>query len=389
MSPLGRVVIVGGGPAAQRCAFKLRSEGYGGRVAVISDDVLPPYDRTLVSKDMLLGPSEPRLLEAEQEYAAAEIDLRLGVRAAGLDAARRRVILETGHEEPYDALVVASGGRAVLPPALAMPGVLTLRSAGDGKRLAAQLQPGRRLAIVGGGFIGGEVASAACARGLEVTIIEALAAPLAAVFGAKVGKRVAALHESRGVAVLANELVEDARAVSRGIELRLAGGRGVTADLVLVGVGMRPAIEWLGDAPCVERGVVVTDESCRTSLPDVLAAGDCAAWMHRGYGELLHIQHWDTAARHGAAAAQAVLDRAEAFVPLPFFWSDQHGVKFQLVGRADGHNRVELEDLDPPRAFVARYYRDDELRGVLAAGQPRAIAAARRELGFRVPELHQ
>jgi 3-phenylpropionate/trans-cinnamate dioxygenase ferredoxin reductase subunit len=388
MSP-GRVVIVGGGPAAQRCAFKLRRDGYDGRLAVISDDVLPPYDRTMVSKSMLLEPCEPRLLEAEHEYAAAEIDLRLGVRAAGLDAARRRVILETGPEEPYDALVLATGGRALLPPALAVPGVLTLRSAADGRRLAGELLPGQRLAIVGGGFIGGEVASAACARGLEVTLIEALDAPLAGVLGREAGERVALLHESHGVTVLANELVESARAAGRGIELRLAGGRRVTADLVLAGVGMRPAVDWLAGAPCVQGGVVVTDEVCRTSLPNVVAAGDCAAWVHRGYGELLHIQHWDTAARHGAAAALTVLDRAEAFMPLPYFWSDQHGVKFQLVGRADGHDRVELEDLDPPRAFVARYYRDDELRGVLAAGHPRAIGAARRELDFRVPELHQ
>jgi NADPH-dependent 2,4-dienoyl-CoA reductase/sulfur reductase-like enzyme len=152
------------------------------------------------------------------------------------------------------------------------------------------------------------------------------------------------------------------------------------ADAVVVGAGMAPATDWLRGTPVPLHDGVVTDSRCRTDVPGILAAGDCARWWHVGYGGLVRIEHWDTARRHGAAAAAAVLGEGEPFAPLPFFWSDQHGVKFQWVGYAPSWDAVELEHGDEPHAFTARYRSGDRLVAVLGAGQPRAVAAARREL---------
>jgi 3-phenylpropionate/trans-cinnamate dioxygenase ferredoxin reductase subunit len=377
-----KVVVVGGGPAAQACAFALRARGHDGPVVVLAEEETPPYDRTLCSKD-LLGATPPTrdqlLLEPEDAYGAAGIDLRLGERAEGLDWRARRVLLAGGRDEPYDRLVIATGGQAVRPAALDEPGVLTLRTLADSARLDAELVPRRRLAVIGGGFIGGEIASAARARGVEVTVIEALPAPLVAALGVAAGERVAALHRQAGVDLRTGVAVERVGRTGAGFEVRLVDGTTVEAGAVLVGVGMRPAIAWLGDAPIVENGAVATDAACRTALPGVLAAGDCASWEHARYGRV-RVEHWDTARRHGAAAAAAALGAEDAFAPLPFFWSDQHGVKLQLVGRPDGADRVEVEDLDPPRTFVVRYLRGATLLAVLAAGLPRAVAAARKEL---------
>ena len=165
------------------------------------------------------------------------------------------------------------------------------------------------------------------------------------------GARVGALHRSRGVKVIQNDAVARAQRSGNRVELQLEGVNTLRADLVVVGVGMRPATDWLGTAPIVWGGPVVTDEWCRTAVPEILAAGDCAAWTHLGYGEFMHVQHWDTAARHGVAAALSVVECGQRFMPVPFFWSDQHDVKLQLIGRTEGHDWVEIEDLDPPRAW--------------------------------------
>ena len=221
--PLQQIVIVGGGVAAQRCAFALRKRGFEGELTMVSAEEEPPYDRTLLSKDMLRGaPGEPcRALQPAEAYADRDIDLRLGVAAAGLDVEAQRVALSDGAELAYDQLVICSGGRPVLPAALTCPGVLLLRETADLEALHAQLADVTRLAIVGGGFIGGEVASSAVARGLEVTLIEAAPQPLAPVLGEEVGARVADLHRAHGVDVVAGAAVEGIAERDGGFELDL------------------------------------------------------------------------------------------------------------------------------------------------------------------------
>jgi NADPH-dependent 2,4-dienoyl-CoA reductase/sulfur reductase-like enzyme len=382
-----RIVIVGGGVAAQRCAIALRREGFAGAVQMISAEHHAPYDRTLLSKDMLasdeLGDVVP--LADRGDYADAGIELRLGVRAVGLDVAGRRVALSTGEQVPYDRLVVATGGRPVLPAALKCPGVLTLRAAADLPRVHDALSRARHLVVVGGGFIGGEIASAAVTRGAPVTLVEATSAPLAPVLGDEVGARMAELHRSAGVEVVCGTPVLGVERVRGTMRVALGDGRVLSADAVVVGVGMSPDVDWLtGTGVDLDHGIV-TDETCRTAVPDVLAAGDCARWRHPRYGEHLRVEHWDTAARHGEAAAAAALGSDEPFAPLPYFWSDQHGTKLQWVGHAPSWDDVDVRDDDEP-GFVARYHRAGALAGVLTVGRPRACAAARRELQTEMPE---
>jgi 3-phenylpropionate/trans-cinnamate dioxygenase ferredoxin reductase subunit len=382
-----RIVIAGGGVAAQRCAFALRRLGFEGAVEVVSAEREAPYDRTLLSKDLIaaeeLGDVVP--LAAAEAYRDARIELRLGVRAVGLDPARRRVALSDGGETAYDRLVICTGGRPVLPPALAAPGVLTLRHAADVPALHDALARARHVVVVGGGFIGGEVASAAAAHHAPVTLVEAAGGPLAPVLGDEVAGRIAELHRAAGVEVVCDAPVRGVESDRGALRVTLAGGRRLTADAVVVGVGMTPDVDWLkGSGVEVDDGIV-TGPTCETSVPDVLAAGDCARWLHAGYGEHLRVEHWDTAARHGEAAAAAALGSDEPFAPLPYFWSDQHGTKLQWVGHAPTWDEVEIEEDDDP-GFVARYHRDGVLAGVLTAGRPRACAAARRELLTETPK---
>jgi 3-phenylpropionate/trans-cinnamate dioxygenase ferredoxin reductase subunit len=382
VSDPGRVLIVGGGVAAQRCAFALRKGGFEGELTMISAEEEPPYDRTLLSKEMLRGASgEPcRSLQPAAAYSERGVDLRLGIVAIGLDVEAQLVALSDGAELEYDQLVICSGGRPVLPAALACPGVLLLREAADLEALHAQLEEVTRLAIVGGGFIGGEVASSAVARGLDVTLIEAAPQPLAPVLGEEVGARLAELHRANGVDVVAGTAVEGIAGRDGGFELTFAGGCVLQSEAVVVGVGMTPAVDWLEGCEIRIDDGIVTDANCRTEVPNVLAAGDCARWWNPRYETLMRVEHWDTAARHGAAAAASVLGHDEPFAPVPFFWSDQHGVKFQSVGYAPDWDELEVEDGEAPGSFVARYRARDRLIAVFAAGQPKTIARARKEI---------
>lgn len=381
-APLRQVVVVGGGVAAQRCAMELRKSGFEGRIVVVSAEQRLPYDRTLLSKDFLVGtvPDEHLTLAAPADYEALGIELRLGVAATALDASARQVVLADGTRLAYDRLVIATGGKPVRPPALANPRAYVLRDLDGAERLRDALRNARSVVIVGGGFIGGEVAAAALALGVAVTLVEALDAPLARAVGLEAGSRIAELHRAHGVRLLTGTRAGAIRTTPSGAEVVLTDGRVLGADAVVVGAGMVPETAWLeGSGLRLDDGVV-TDAHCRTVVPDVLAAGDGARWWNPRYGKLMRAEHWDTATRHGVAAARNALDDARPFAPVPYFWSSQHGVRFQWIGDATGWDAVEIEDLDPPRSFIARFHREGRLQAVLAAGRPRAIADARLEL---------
>jgi 3-phenylpropionate/trans-cinnamate dioxygenase ferredoxin reductase component len=384
------IVVVGGGVAAERCVHGLRERGYDGRIVMVMREPNLPYDRTLVSKD-LLGPDGPSVrceLQEPDGFERLRVDVHRATAARRLDVPTRRVWLSHGGSVRYDRLIICTGGEPVVPAPLAHPAALALRELRDAEALRAALDRGGPIAIVGGGFIGGEVASAAVARGLPVTLIEALEQPLARVVGAEVGARVAALHRAAGVEVMTGAPATEIRRSNGALEVTLRGGEAVRAAAVLVGAGMRPATRWLADSPVRVDDGIVTDSACRTEVPDVLAAGDCARWHNPRFGGLMRVEHWDTARRHGAAVAGAALGDDTPFAPLPFFWSDQHGVKLQWVGYAASWDEVEIDDGDEP-GFLARYRRGGRLVAVFAAGRPRAIAAARRELLTETTEVGQ
>jgi 3-phenylpropionate/trans-cinnamate dioxygenase ferredoxin reductase component len=375
------VVIVGWGVAAHRCAFDLRRGGYRGKLTMLSKEAHAPYDRTLVSKDMLLAGAspEPIGLSDADRYRQAGIDLRLGIATEWLDVHDRCIGTSDGRCVSFDRLVLAVGGVAVLPPAFNADGVLVLRETADVPRLRRALRPGAHVVVVGAGFIGGEVATVAARMGAEVTLLEAAEQPLSAVWGADVGARVADLHRDNGVKLMTGAVVDSVARSGHNFAVTLADAARLEADIVVVAVGMRPNTDWLHGSGIVLDGGVVTDANCRTSADAVFAAGDCARWWHAGYLAFCQVEHWDTANRHGAAIASALLGEHRAFAPLPFFWSDQHGVKFQFAGRPSSFGDVRVEG-DGPYRFAARYFVNGELTAVLAANQPRAFAQMRREL---------
>jgi NAD(P)H-nitrite reductase large subunit len=272
-----QVVIVGGGVAAMRCAFELRERGFDGHLSMLCAESTPPYDRTLVSKALISGApvdAERLLLQSLEAYNDAGIELRLGVGATALEAADRRLVLGDGSCVAYDRLVLAVGGEPARPAPLMADGVVTLRDLGDARRLEPALDAAERVVIIGGGFIGTEVASIVAARGLDATIVDA-ALPFAPLLGERVAERICAMHRARGVTLLTGTPVDRVKRAGPAFHVDLADGRHVPADAVVVAVGMRPATRWLDrSALRASRGVPV-DPGGRTGTAGVFATWPC------------------------------------------------------------------------------------------------------------------
>ncbi len=373
------VLIVGGGLAAQRAVETLRARGHHGPIRVVCAEPVAPYDRPPLSKELLAtGEGDPRF-RPDAWYAEQGVELLLGRRAAGLDVSRRRVSLEDGEALGYDELIVATGSRPRRLPMLAgRPNVHVLRTLADARELRTALVPGARLAIVGAGFIGQEVAATARGLGVEVTLIEAAPVPLAHVLGERLGTWFAALHREEGVRVELGAGLAVALPAVGGApveSLVLADGREIAVDAVLVGVGVAPETRWLAGSPLAGDSVAV-DGCARTVVPHVYAAGDVA----RG-------QHWEPAARMGAAAARSILGLPAAAAPPESFWSDQYGIRIHLVGHAAGADSVEIDGDLESRDFTAVLRRHGALVGALLVGRPRELPTWRRRLATdAVPE---
>ena len=361
------VLIVGGGLAAQRAVETLRARDHRGSIRVVCGEPEPPYDRPPLSKELGSAP-----FRAPEWYAEHDVELLLGRRAARLEAALRRVLLEDGEPLPYDELIVATGAHPRRLPMLAgRPNVHVLRTLADAVGLRAALAPGVRLAIVGAGFIGQEVAATARGLGAEVTMIEASEVPLAHVLGPRLGGWFADLHREEGVQVeLGAALVQALPAVAGAAvsELALADGRRIASDVVLVAIGVVPETRWLAGSPLAD-GVAV-DHGARTAIPHVYGAGDVV----RG------CEHWEPAARLGAAAARSILGLPAAPPAPESFWSDQYGLRIQLVGEARGADAVEVDGVPGSRDFTALLSRRGALIGALLVGRPRELPHWRRRL---------
>lgn len=375
-------VIVGGGLAAQRVAEGLRRRGYDRPVRIVCGEPELPYDRPPLSKEVLAG----TVAEEEVSYRSAgwyeekEIELALGVRAEALDPGRRRVVLGSGDSLPYENLVIATGGEPRRLPFLAGANVHELRTLADLRRLRQDLVAGSRLAIVGAGFIGQEVAATARALGAEVTVVEALPVPLEPIVGPRLGRWFAELHRDEGVRIIAGAALESARGGGDRVEeLVLADGRRIACDAVLVGIGTVPATGWLQGSGLGSGGVPV-DVAGRTALPGVFAAGDACLGFEPRRRAHLRTEHWDAAAWQGAAVAKAILGEEPGRPPLPSFWSDQYGVRVQCVGHPQLADDVALEGDPAARDFEALFTRGGVPVAGLAVGRPRALPALRKQI---------
>lgn len=389
-----QVVIVGASLAGLRAAETLRQSGFDGEVTLVGAEPHLPYDRPPLSKQVLAGEWEPdRIgLRPEEVYEELQLDLRLGRAAGSLDLGARRVVLDDGEPLPFDGLVIATGAvPRTLPGTPPLAGIHVLRTIDDCLAIRADLDAGpRRVVVVGAGFIGSEVAATARRRGIEVTILEALPVPLGRALGEEMGRVCAALHRDEGVDLRLGTGVDGFEGTERVEAVRLADGSRVEADVVVVGIGVRPATDWLeGSGLTLRDGVVCDDRSAALGAPGVVAAGDVARWPNPLFGEEMRVEHWTNAVEQGDAAARNLLawargEPGEPFAPVPYFWSDQYDTKIQFVGRARPDDRVAVvKGSTAERKFVAIYGRDGRIVGCLGFSMPRWVMQYRRLIAER------
>lgn len=387
----GSVVIVGASLAGLRAAQGLREHGFAGSIVMVGDEPHTPYDRPPLSKQVLAGtwPPERTSLAAPDALASLGVDLRLGRVATALDVGARRVLLDDGTAVEGDGVVLATGARARhLPGAETHPSVGVVRTLEDAERLRGGIDaagPGCRVVVVGAGFIGSEVAATCAGLGCRVTVLEALPTPLAPALGEEIGAACGALHVRHGVELVTRAVVDRiGPSAADGTEVALAGGTGVPADVIVVGIGVVPNTEWLeGSGLVIENGVVCDDRLF--AADGIVAAGDLARWRwcHAGEDRLVRIEHWEVAAQMGVAAAAALVAgraAAQPFDPVPYFWSDQYGLRIQVLGHPDPTDEVAVVDgsLDAEDGkFVALYGRAGRLTAALAVSRPRQLMAFR------------
>jgi NADPH-dependent 2,4-dienoyl-CoA reductase/sulfur reductase-like enzyme len=374
------VVIVGGGLAGQRCAETLRRLGYDRAIRIVGDEPVAPYDRPPLSKELLAGKVDERSLAYRPSdwYREQEVELLLGRRAAALEPASRVVRTTAGEEVHYDEILIATGSTPRrLPAARGLDNVHLLRSLADAKALRRVLRPGAHLAVIGAGFIGQEVAATARSLGVEVTIVEAAAAPLGALLGESLGRWLAELHRAEGTRVLLSTTVTRFHGRGSVEEIELSDGLRLPCDAVVIGIGVSPATGWVESAGLPGDGIPVGPGG-RTALSHVYAAGDAAMPFDERLRAHVRSEHWEAAARSGAEAARAMLGLEPRPCPLSSFWSDQYGLRIQYLGRAQGADQLEIDGAPAERDFAAVYSRGGVPIGALMVGRPHSLPGMRR-----------
>jgi NADPH-dependent 2,4-dienoyl-CoA reductase/sulfur reductase-like enzyme len=367
-----RIVIVGGGAAGFAAAWTLRAEeGWDGLLEIVSADPAAPYDRPNLSKDYLAGSAQPDWLplRASDWYREHGVQLRLGRRAQSLDPGAGRLSLDDGAVIAFDRLLIATGADPVrLPtPGADLPHVHYLRSLADSDRLIAACAGIKSVAVIGASFIGLEVAGALRSRGLEVRVVAPEAIPMARILGPELGAHIRKLHETHGVIF---HLEDIATQISPG-QLTLRSGGVVNADLVVIGVGVRPNLALAEQAGLdVDKGVLV-DEFLATSAPNIYAAGDIATWPDRASGKRLRVEHWVVAERQGRTAARNMLGFREKFDATPFFWSQHYDQTISYVGHAANWDRTEISGAPENGDCRIIYYEGDIKRAVATLGRDR------------------
>ncbi len=394
-----RIAVVGASAAGLAAAEALRRFGWTGTLTLVGDEPHPPYDRPPLSKQLLQGAWQPDKLHlrAAEQLDTLALDLRLGTRATGLDTATRTLTLDSGERLACDGVIVATGVAArTLPDAAGLDGVLTLRTLDDALALKERLSgTDRRLVVVGNGVLGCEAAAVARELGHQVTLVGREALPMARTVGPQIGELLAAEHQEHGVQLrtaavdgFETDGDESARHVTA---VRLADGTRLPADTVLVAIGSEPAVGWLRGDPALDTADGLRCDAYCAAAPGVYAAGDVARWQHPVHGRHLRVEHRMNATEQGMAAARNLLAELEEtlpeggggalapaagrerrpFTPVPYFWSDQYGLKVQAYGVLNGADRSEATVLDPDaRKAVALYGRDGQATGILAIGVP-------------------
>lgn len=383
--PEAPFVVVGASLAGLRAVESARKTGYSGRLLLVGAEEHLPYDRPPLSKAFLDPGDDPAMSHhrTNDELRALDVELRLGVPATALDTDAREIVLGGDEQLRYERLVIATGSRARQLPGKQLDGVHTLRTVEDARSIRGALDAGRRMVVVGGGFIGSEVASAARKRDVDVTILEAAPLPLVRAVGEQMAAACADLHARNGTELRCGVSVTGLEGEG-GVEgVALSDGSVLPADLVVVGIGADPVTDWLIASRLQVEDGVVCDETLRAG-PEVYAAGDVARWHNALFGRTMRLEHWTSAAEQGAAAARNALAPAGAtpYSAVPYFWSDWYRDKLQMVGITAADEVTVIGDLDDAR-WLALYRQDDLLVGTLGLNMPGKIMKYRAMIGRR------
>lgn len=359
-----RIVIIGSGAAGFAAAERLRWERYQGSIVMVSNDDALPVDRPNLSKDYLAGnaPEDWIPLRPSSFYAENGIELHLGENVSGIDVRSRQVVVANGSNVPYDRLLLATGAEPVRLsiPGADQPHVRTLRTLADCRAIIKRAETARRAVVLGASFIGLEVAAALRARGIDVHVVAPERRPMERILGPQMGDFIRSLHEEHGVVFH----LEDSASAIDGRRVTLKGGSTLEADLVVLGVGVRPRTELAEMAGlAVDRGVVV-NACLETSVPAIWAAGDIARWPDPHSGESIRVEHWVVAERQGQTAALNMLGHRERFAAVPFFWSQHYDVPINYVGHADKWDELVIEGDLAANDCIIRFKRNGRVLAV-------------------------
>jgi 3-phenylpropionate/trans-cinnamate dioxygenase ferredoxin reductase subunit len=380
-----RIVIIGAGQAAAQAVATLSSEGFAGKLIIIGDERYPPYQRPPLSKAYMAGDfvRERLFLKPESFYAESNCELRLGITAQAIDRGAKTVALSDGSTIVYDRLLLATGARVrPLPvPGADLPGVYYLRGIDDSDALQRHLVPGAKLAVVGGGYIGLEIAAVARKHGLEVTVIEAMDRLMARTASPHISRFYKDLHESHGVTIRLNAAAASCEGTARAEAVATSAGR-VPADFIVAGIGVMPNCELAAEAGLACENGITVDEFGRTSDPDIFAAGDCTC--HPSFdGERVRLESVQNAIDQAKHAALAMMGKPAPYREVPWFWSDQYDIKLQIAGLVRGGDVAVLRGNPAARKFSVFHLRDGVVAGVEAVNAAPDYIVGRKLIAAR------
>lgn len=378
------IIVIGAGQAATEFAVALRGGGFAGDIRILGDEPYLPYQRPPLSKDFLSGksPYEKLMLRPESFWREQKIAFELGVPVTAIDRTKRAVALQDGRSFEYGTLVIATGTRARIPPLprIELEGVYSLRKIDDVNKLRPALNAAKRVAIVGGGYIGLEVAAVARSEGREVVVVEAEERVMKRVTCADVSAFYEGMHRKHGVDIRLGCKLEAIEGNGHASGLRLAGGERVAADVVLVSTGARPNDELASAAGLACEDGILVDEFARTADPQLYAIGDCTRLPSRRYGRKIRLECVQNAFDQAKAAAAAILGKGTPYDPVPWFWSDQYDVKFQSAGLSTGHDEAKVVGDPTGGHFSVEYRKNGKLIAVDAINDARAYMMGRKTI---------
>jgi 3-phenylpropionate/trans-cinnamate dioxygenase ferredoxin reductase component len=384
------IVIIGAGQAGGWAAQTLRKEGFAGKVVLIGDEAHPPHERPPLSKAVLAGEALPESthLQKPEAFEKLSLDWRGGVHVTAIDRAAKWLTLAGGDLIGYDKLILCTGGRAraLSVPGAGLPGIFTLRTIDDALALRPMLQPGKAVVVVGGGWIGLEVAATARKKGADVVVVEAMGRLCERTVPSQISEHLLALHTTRGTRVILGAGVAGFAHTAQGrLVVSLGDGRELDCDAVVVGIGLIANDELARDAGLECNAGVMVDNQCRTSDPDIFAAGDVAVTPNNWAGRRMRLESWQNAQDQGIAAARSALGIEVDYQPLPWFWSDQFDMNLQIYGVPTPSHQVVMRGQPDAGSFVLFYLEGDRVKAALGPNAARDLRLARRLIDKQTP----